>query len=127
MPETAVASALVFLLLLQLKHFVCDGPLQTKQMVHEKGIYGQPLGLLHAGLHAVGTFIVCIAMGLGLQTALALAAVDGVIHYHIDFIKESFVRARDWSFGNAQFWWAMVGDQFLHNVTYIGLTAYVFA
>jgi len=48
MPENAVLSVLLFVLLLQAKHFVCDGPLQTKVMVHDKGIYGQPLGLLHA-------------------------------------------------------------------------------
>ncbi len=44
MPENAVHSVLLFVLLLQAKHFICDGPLQTKDMVHDKGIYGQPLG-----------------------------------------------------------------------------------
>ncbi|MGL4295798.1 MAG: DUF3307 domain-containing protein [Aestuariivirga sp.] len=126
MPENAVHSVLLFVLLLQAKHFVCDGPLQTKDMVHDKGIYGQPLGLLHAGLHGTGTLVVSLAFGLDVRTAIALGAVDALIHYHIDFAKERLVRSQGWSFNNAQFWWAIVGDQFLHNVTYIAMAAYVF-
>jgi hypothetical protein len=127
MPENAVSAALVFLLLLQVKHFICDGPLQTREMVHDKGIYGLPRGLLHAGLHGIGTFIVCLIVGLDLRLALALGAIDSAVHYHVDFTKERFVRSHGWSFNNAQFWWAIVGDQFIHNVTYIAYAAYVFA
>lgn len=127
MHDNAVSAALFFLLLLQVKHFICDGPLQTKDMVQDKGIYGLPRGLLHAGLHGLGTFIVCVICRLDLHVALAIGAIDGLIHYHLDFTKERLVRSMGWGYSKAQFWWAMVGDQFLHSVCYIAYTAYIFA
>jgi hypothetical protein len=120
MPNT---SLLLLILLLQLKHFICDGPLQTKAIVDGKSVYGNRLGLLHAGLHGLGTFAAFQWVTVDWKLALALAVADTLIHYHVDFIKENIVKIKGWTTANAKFWWALTADQFAHNVTYIALVA----
>jgi hypothetical protein len=120
MPNT---SLLLLILLLQFKHFICDGPLQTKAIVDGKSVYGNRLGLLHAGLHGLGTFAAFQWVTLDWKLALALAVADTLIHYHVDFIKENIVKIRGWTTANAKFWWALTADQFAHNITYIALVA----
>lgn len=44
---------------LLVKHFICDFPLQaTPWMYRNKGTYLHPGGLVHAGIHWIGTSIV---------------------------------------------------------------------
>jgi hypothetical protein len=124
MPVETVHSVLIFLVLLQVKHFICDGPLQTSAMVKDKGVYGRPRGILHAGIHGVGTLVALLLFGLAAQTALMLAALDFVLHYHIDFSKEQTVRRAGWTTAVPQFWWALSADQMLHQLTYL-LLAYL--
>ena len=113
----------VFVLVLftgfQLKHFICDGPLQTLGMVLAKSHYGRPLGLLHPAIHGVGTLAVLLVAGTASAVIFALA--DFVIHYHIDFAKENFVKRMGWNTSNGPFWWALSADQGLHQLTYLAL------
>ncbi len=111
--------ALLMILGLQLKHIICDGPLQTLKMVQDKSAYGKPLGLYHAAIHVGGSFIVFWMVGLSVGFSLALAALDGVIHYHVDFIKENVVKRMGWKNTNSQFWWALTTDQALHHMSYV--------
>jgi hypothetical protein len=108
---------------LQVKHFICDGPLQTLAMVESKGHYGRFLGLLHAFIHGAGTVLVLAAFGLAAPAMLLLGLVDFVIHYHVDFTKENVVRRAGWAPSRAQFWWALSADQTAHQLTYL-LIAY---
>lgn len=105
----------------QLKHFICDGPLQTKTMVISKSIYLDGWGVIHALIHGVGTAIVLLAFSLPLIIISALALLDVVVHYHIDFCKENFVKYFRWSTHDAKFWWALSADQWLHQLTYLVL------
>ncbi len=114
-------TALLMILGLQLKHIICDGPLQTLQMVQDKSHYGKPQGLLHAAIHIVGTVVVLAVSGLPLALILGLAALDGVLHYHIDFVKENVVKLKRWKTADGPFWWALTTDQALHHMTYVGL------
>ena len=109
---------------LQVKHFICDGPLQTRDMVQAKGHYGRPLGLLHAFIHALGTLIVLAGFGIALPQVFLLGLLDFVIHYHVDFSKETVVRKAGWTPSQAQFWWALSADQMVHQLTYL-LIAYL--
>jgi Protein of unknown function (DUF3307) len=118
-------AVLVLLLLLQIKHFICDGPLQTKAIVDGKSIYGNRLGLLHAGTHGLGSLIALAWFGLGWKMVFALAAADMVIHYHIDFTKENIVKSHGWTTATREFWWALVADQFLHHLTYLAIATIV--
>lgn len=115
-------SFLTLLLLLQFKHAVADGPLQTLWMLREKGLYGKPGGLLHAGIHGAGAAIVLFACDMAAPIVIALAAGDAILHYHIDFAKETLVRRLDWTRDKSAFWWALQTDQMLHQFTYVGMT-----
>lgn len=104
---------------LQAKHFICDGPLQTKAMVLSKSNYGQAQGLLHSLLHGIGTFVVLALMGFSLKLWLGLAVLDFAVHYHIDFIKENLIKRAGLTTSDAKFWWALSADQTLHQFTYL--------
>lgn len=116
---------LLLLALLQVKHALCDGPLQFATMLKQKGNYGEAGGLAHAGLHGLGTLAALIVFGMAALPSLALAAVDAVIHYHADFTKEALVRRNGWSHDKPFFWWALMGDQMIHQLTYLALAAAV--
>lgn len=109
--------------LLQLKHLVCDGSLQTRSMIAGKGTYGAAGGLVHAGIHGIGSLVVLAGFGFSLWLAVLLAAAEAVSHYHIDFAKERLVRAAGWTPREGLFWWALGFDQWLHQVTYLALVA----
>ncbi len=113
----AVQNILLMLLALQIKHVLCDGPLQTLRMVKDKAFYGKPHGLLHGLIHCAGSFIIFVMWGLPLVSAVGLALLDGVIHYHIDFTKENVVKAMGWSYADGPYWWAIITDQTLHHMT----------
>src|SRR5207344_3537551 len=85
METTSLKLILLIVAALQVKHFICDGPLQTRAMVEAKGHYGRPLGLLHALIHAAGTVVVLAGFGFSVSMVLLLALLDMVIHYHVDF------------------------------------------
>jgi hypothetical protein len=113
---------LCFAAALQVKHVICDGPLQTLSMVKAKRQYLKPLGLAHAGIHAAGTFVVALLFLRDPMLAWMLAVVDGVIHYHVDFSKENIVHRQGWVETQGPFWWAFTTDQALHHMTYLFLT-----
>ena len=110
-------------LCLQIKHFVCDGPLQTLSMVEGKRVYGQPMGMLHAGVHLVWTLVVLALFGLPLWFVATFAVGEAVLHYHIDFAKERTVKGAGWTITDAYFWWAFTADQVLHHMTYLAIAA----
>jgi hypothetical protein len=125
-----VGPVLVLMLLLQVKHLVVDWLWQPAYECQNKGTYGHPGGLLHAGKNAIGTGLV-FALVLG-HTGLRLAGLivlipflamlDFLIHYHVDWVKMN-LNAR-WKFGpltSEKFWWLVGIDQFVHQVTYIFL------
>jgi len=117
-------AALWTLVLLQLKHFVCDFVVQTPYQLRHKGIYGHPGGLLHAGLHTAATAAVLAVlqawMPLAVPQMLALLAAEFMLHYHIDWTKEQVMRPYVQAQGPA--YWAIFGfDQLLHQATYAGI------
>ena len=115
---------ITLLLLLQVKHFVIDFPLQTKYQWSNKGTYGHLGGLLHALLHGIGTFL-CIAI-IDIPSAIILSFADIVIHYHIDWAKMNINKKMTWGpTTHEEFWWLLGLDQLLHQVTYIGMICYL--
>jgi Protein of unknown function (DUF3307) len=118
--------ALLLLIALQVKHVICDGPLQTLQMVRDKSTYGKPLGIVHALIHSVGSLVVLMLFGVPLIYAAQLVLFEFVLHYHIDFIKEKIVQHYGWYHSDGPFWWALIADQTLHHMTYVLLVWLVF-
>lgn len=117
---------LLLLTLLFVKHFIVDFPLQKPYQWMNKGTYGHPGGLLHAGLHGIGTFLV-FALFSQLQYAAIVACVylglfDAVIHYHIDWLKMNINKLYGWRPERHEAFWVLLGlDQLAHALTYIGL------
>lgn len=124
--ESELTTALVFVACLQIKHFVCDGPLQTLAMVKAKGFYGRKLGVFHALIHGVGTSLVVLMFGTPLALAGLLVVLDILLHYHIDYSKERLVRQQGWTVNDNYFWWALTADQVLHHLTYLLLALLMF-
>lgn len=121
MGTVSAQGILLLVLLLQLKHALCDGPLQTVWMISEKGFYGKPGGLAHSLLHGTSSFVALSWFGLPFGYAAALSLADAVIHYHIDYFKEVLVRRMGWTPRDRFFWWTLATDQILHHMTYIAM------
>ena len=115
---------LTLFFLFSIKHFVIDFLLQFRYQWSNKGTYGHPGGLLHAGLHGIGTAL-CLLM-FPWSTILFLAGLDAVIHYHIDWAKMNINARMGWTATtHEQFWWLLGLDQLLHVLTYILIIALV--
>lgn len=106
------------------KHFIVDFPLQVRYQYSNKGTYGHFGGILHAGLHGVGTYL-CL-LWVAPIAAIYLALADMFIHYHVDWAKMNLNKKLGWGPNtHEQFWWLLGLDQFLHTLTYIGIVALV--
>lgn len=119
MPELEGAILLGFTWL-AVKHCLADFIFQTPYQYKNKGIYGHPGGLIHAGIHAALTaplFLILPAAGIG--TALAILAGEYVVHYHIDWVKEQVVKHYALVADTPGFWYALGTDQLAHYITYI--------
>ncbi len=120
-----VLSLIILLALLEAKHFLCDGPLQTAAMVAAKGAYGAPLGLAHAGIHGIATLLVLLVWGAGPGIAIIIGLAESVVHYHVDFAKERVGRRLGLTPRDRGFWWLLGADQALHRFTYLAIAAAV--
>lgn len=105
--------------LLFVKHFVVDFLLQRRYQYENKGVYGHPGGLIHAGLHGLGSWL-CLT-SFDPAAAVALACADAGIHYHIDWAKTTINQRRKWTPAHSQYWYLLGLDQFLHYMTYVGM------
>ncbi len=114
---------LVVLLILQLKHFVCDFVLQTPYQFLNKGKYGHPGGIIHAGLHALTSTPIFYVVPVSWRAALAIVIGEFIVHYHIDWSKEQTVKRKKLKFPQAEYWWAFGADQGLHQITYLAMAA----
>lgn len=113
--------ALIAVLILLSKHLIFDFFLQTSYQYKNKGIYGHPGGLLHAGLHAFGTAFLFLYVYPGAALAAGILVGEFIVHYHIDWMKEQVVKRYGLKTDDAEFWWALGVDQFLHGVTYVAI------
>ena len=108
----------VILALLFVKHFICDFVVQAQYMVDQKSQYGAAGGVHHAWLHSLGTWVVLFPF-TDTFTATSSAVLDGVIHYHVDWLKVNLSaqwKPHDWAY------WAWFGlDQLAHALTYIAI------
>ena len=107
------------LIALQLKHFIIDFPLQTRYQWSNKGTYGHPGGILHAALHGLATGAILFYFTGNGSLAMLLAALDMIVHYHIDWAKMQINARMRWTPADPNFWVLLGLDQFLHQLTYI--------
>ena len=97
------------------KQLVCDFLLQTSWMAKGKcrqSGWVRPL-LAHAGTHAMGTLLICLAAAPAL---FWLAIVDFVVHAGIDRTKA--LATERMAINEPRFWWALGTDQMAHQLTH---------
>ena len=114
-------SALLLVALLQAKHFLADFLFQSDWQVRNKGSYGHPAGLVHAGQHALLTVPCLLVVGVTPALAAAAAAAEFLIHYHQDWTKEWLGRQLSATPDRKIFWVVLGGDQLLHQMAYLGM------
>lgn len=110
-------TAFVLIVIFQIKHFICDFPLQTGYMLRKvlpTWDFLLPL-LLHTAVHGLFTLIVCLYYAPSLWW---LAIVDMVAHFLMDRIKAAdkyLGRFRDRD--KPSYWAALGFDQMIHHLT----------
>ena len=108
---------------LQVKHFICDYPLQTLYQLRNKGTYFHPGGIIHSGLHATMTMSTFLIAPPGWALGIGIVVGEFLLHYHIDWAKEQLIRRQGWVVNGREFWWAIGADQLLHHLTYVVIGA----
>jgi Protein of unknown function (DUF3307) len=127
MPELA-RLVLVAVAILLFKHTVADFYLQTAYQYLNKGKYGHPGGILHAGIHTALTPLVYLVLAPGsLLVAGGIALGEFLLHYHIDWLKAQVTHRNGWTAQDRGFWYALGTDQFLHGLTYLAMVALLIA
>lgn len=110
-------------LLLAAKHFVADGPLQVPYQYLNKGKFGHPGGLIHAGIHGLLTMLVLAAFT---SASFWIALAEAVAHYLIDYCKTRYSsptwQTRDEAglhIKSEWYFYALVLDQSAHFACYV--------
>lgn len=123
MLTTVFAALIVF----QLKHFLCDYPLQTPYMLGKFKETGwmKPLAA-HAGVHACFTWAICLIYFSHLDPdrlawAPLLGLFDFCVHFVVDRVKASKNLLGRWNTNEPEFWWALGGDQAMHHLTHYAI------
>jgi len=123
MPELAIL-ILAAVAVLMAKHAVADFYLQTAYQFLNKGTYGHPGGLLHAGIHVALTPLVYLVLApTTLLLVLSITAGEFLVHYHTDWLKEQINRRKGWTVNDHNFWSLLGTDQLVHGLTYLAIVA----
>ena len=120
-----MAEIFMLLVAFQLKHFICDFPLQNQYMLGKMNLAGWKLPLAaHAGIHALGTFLItCLFFKPAYyMDAIVLGAIlgiaDFIIHFTVDRIKASPNLGGRFNPTQSYFWWVLGADQMAHHLTH---------
>jgi len=111
---------LLLLLFLQIKHWYADFKIQTYMQTIKKGVWLDPIGLSHSLDHVWCTLVAFLAFNLivpiSASLMLAVALVEGIIHYIIDFVKVKY-GCKD---NTKPLFWNQFGlDQLAHQTCYL--------
>lgn len=113
------------LLALFTKHLIFDFLYQPPYQWMNKGTYGHPGGIIHSGVHALATYFLLLFVLSPLEAA-GIALLEFLIHYHMDWFKMWYNKKKGWLCNKHEQFWQFLGiDQYVHALTYIGITAYV--
>lgn len=120
-----LTAIMLLLFLFQIKHYICDYPLQGKYMLgkfHETD-WKMPL-LAHASVHMLGTIVVVTIYSIffGISTfslvpfGMLLGCLDLWVHYGIDRWK--VLASKQTNPSESKFWHLLGIDQMLHHFTH---------
>lgn len=119
-----IVSLFALLVIYQLKHFICDYPLQNAYMLGKFEEIGwvKPL-LAHTGIHAVATFLIALVFTQMVFLSLSLALFDLVVHFIMDRVKASPKLLGRYDIKDKRFWWSLGFDQMVHHLTHYAIIA----
>ena len=109
---------LVLLLVFQIKHFICDYPLQNTYMLGKMKSTGwvKPLAT-HSAVHAWFTFLILLLVQpSNVLLYLLLPVADFILHFIVDRIKASPNLGGKFKPEQPYFWWALGADQMAHHI-----------
>jgi len=117
---------LALLLLFQIKHWYADFKIQTYMQTVKKGVWLDPVGISHTLDHVWGTLVLLLIFSffypIGAVTIVAVAVIEGVYHYVIDYTKVKY-GCKD---NTKPLFWNQFGlDQLAHQASYLAIAAYV--
>lgn len=117
---------LFLLLLLQIKHWYADFKIQTYMQTVKKGVWLDPIGMSHTIDHVWTTLVVFLIFSffhpVSVTTIISISIVEGIYHYMVDFIKVKY-GCKD---NTKPLFWNQFGlDQLAHQLSYLGIAAYV--
>ncbi len=115
-----VSTFSLLLVLMAAKHYAVDFVAQTEWMARGKERvtgWQAPLAV-HAGSHALATLVIALLFKPALWW---IALVDLAVHGLIDRGKSLIAQRTRFPMTDPRFWWLMGFDQFLHQVTNVGL------
>jgi len=117
---------LALFLVLQIKHYYADFVIQTYQQTIRKGIYRDLCGISHSLDHVWCSLLALLIYSffhtLSIIDIILVPVVEGILHYHIDFIKVKY-GIKDQT--KPMFWNQFGMDQLAHQITYIAMVAYL--
>lgn len=114
-----VHSALILLVLLEIKHLFADFFLQTPLMLANRGQYLHTGRAAHCIVHVAGSGIAMLLIGVPLGLLAAVVVAEWLVHYHIDFGKGVWSNLSGHGPSDAGYWRAFGIDQLLHHITYV--------
>ena len=110
---------MIYLLLIafQIKHFVCDYPMQNNYMLQKGSDNNWILPLsFHCFVHALFTFIIAL-FATSFSMAIIAALIDFAIHFVMDRIKASKKMLGKYNPSDKSFWVSLGFDQMTHHLT----------
>ena len=114
---------LALITLLLIKHIIADYFMQYGWMIKDKGNYGAWGGIAHSGWHGILTAVVLSIFNIPLLLIIILPIFDGVIHYHVYYVKSNIWKTKGYTPENQMYWITHGVDQLLHLLTYVGIVA----
>ena len=117
---------LALLLLFQIKHWYADFKIQTYMQTVKKGVWLDPVGISHTLDHVWGTLVLLLIFSffhpIGAFTMIAVAVIEGVYHYVIDYTKVKY-GCKD---NTKPLFWNQFGlDQLAHQASYLAIAAVI--
>ena len=118
---SALQTALVLMILLQVKHMFADFFLQTPRMLSGRNEYLHFGRAQHAGLHAVFSIAAFLLIGAPVISTIVICAAEWLVHYHIDWAKGQHTELKQHGPKDAGYWHAFGVDQLMHQLTYVAM------
>lgn len=116
----------LLLILLQVKHCYADFVIQTYAQTVRKGIYRDLCGISHSLDHVWTTYVALLIFNivypLSTVEIIVVGLLEGLLHYHIDYIKVHY-GSKDQT--KPLFWSQFGYDQLAHQLTYLGMAAWI--